>query len=111
MQALLFRKWKKNVKDRDWYDLEWHIRRNTPLNLHHFVLRAIDSGDWRKNTMTETEFRQILNKRIDEVDINRAKADIQRFIPDPKALDIWSAEYFHHLVDLLNVDVKLNKSS
>lgn len=30
MHALLFRKWKNRVKGRDWYDLEWYIKkRNT----------------------------------------------------------------------------------
>src|SRR5690606_22297186 len=46
MHALLFRKWGKNVKGRDWYDMEWYIKRGTPLNLRHFAIRAKDSGDW-----------------------------------------------------------------
>lgn len=104
MHALLFRKWKNNVKGRDWYDLEWYIRRNTPLNLHHFALRAIDSGDWNKDSMTEAEFRALLAARIDGVDLNRAKDDIRRFIPDPKVLDIWSPRYFHQLVASLRVE-------
>lgn len=33
MHALLFRKWKQRVKGRDWYDLEWYIRRGVPLHL------------------------------------------------------------------------------
>src|SRR5690606_19814913 len=48
MHALLFRKWKDNVKGRDWYDLEWYIRKGIPLSLNHFRLRAIDSGDLPK---------------------------------------------------------------
>lgn len=27
MHALLFRKWKNRVKGRDWYDLEWYIKK------------------------------------------------------------------------------------
>lgn len=103
MHALLFRKWKNNVKGRDWYDFEWYVRRGTPLNLHHFALRAFDSGDWKKDAITEIEFRQLLKKRIDEVNINRVKTDIKRFISHPESLDIWSAKYFHDLADLLKV--------
>src|ERR1700733_6691050 len=33
MHALLFRKWKNNVKGRDWYDLEWYIKKGIALNL------------------------------------------------------------------------------
>jgi hypothetical protein len=29
MHALLFRKWGENVKGRDWYDMEWYIRKGT----------------------------------------------------------------------------------
>ncbi|WOC53098.1 hypothetical protein BPO_p0015 (plasmid) [Bergeyella porcorum] len=36
MHALLFRKWKNNVKGRDWYDLEWYIQKGISLNLTIF---------------------------------------------------------------------------
>ncbi|MBT1688122.1 nucleotidyl transferase AbiEii/AbiGii toxin family protein [Dawidia soli] len=36
MHALLFRKWKNNVKGCDWYDLEWYIKNKTPLHPGHF---------------------------------------------------------------------------
>lgn len=97
MHALLFRKWGTNVKGRDWYDMEWYIKKGISLNLNHFVLRALDSGDWKKKTITEEEFRELLSARIDTVDMDRVKADIRRFIPDQKVLDIWSAKYFHDL--------------
>lgn len=45
MHALLFRKWGTNVKGRDWYDVEWYIRKGVALNLTHFASRANDSGD------------------------------------------------------------------
>lgn len=97
MHALLFRKWGTNIKGRDWYDMEWYIKKGVPLNLNHFALRAQDSGDWKKETITESEFRDLLRARIDTVDMDRVKADIRRFIPDQKVLNIWSAKYFHDL--------------
>lgn len=97
MHALLFRKWGSNVKGRDWYDMEWYIKQASTLNLNHFLLRAQDSGDWEKETITNEEFRELLRARIDTVDMNRVKADIRRFIPDQKVLDIWSEKYFHDL--------------
>lgn len=97
MHALLFRKWGTNVKGRDWYDMEWYIKKDIPLNLNHFMLRAQDSGDWKKETITDEEFRELLTARIDTVDMDRVKADIRRFIPDQKVLDIWSVKYFHDL--------------
>lgn len=103
MHALLFRKWKNNVKGRDWYDMEWYIKKGIPLNLQHFLMRAKDSGDWKKETITEPEFRTLLKEKIDAIDITRVKADISRFIPDQRVLDIWSAKYFHDLVSRLKI--------
>jgi hypothetical protein len=103
MHALLFRKWKTNVKGRDWYDMEWYIKKGVILNLGHFLLRARDSGNWEKETISEEEFRELLKQRIDTVDFTRVKADISRFIPHPKVLDIWSANYFHDLAGHLKI--------
>ena len=38
MHALLFRKWKSRVKGRDWFDMEWYIRKGVPLHLDHFFI-------------------------------------------------------------------------
>ncbi|TAE35610.1 MAG: nucleotidyl transferase AbiEii/AbiGii toxin family protein [Sphingobacteriales bacterium] len=103
MHALLFRKWKNNVKGRDWYDMEWYIKKGTVLNLNHFLIRAQDSGDWQKQTLSETEFRELLDTKINAVDIGRVKVDIVRFIPDAKVLDIWSSGYFKDLTKNLKV--------
>lgn len=103
MHALLFRKWGENVKGRDWYDMEWYIRKGTPLNLNHFLMRAKDSGDWQKDTISEGEFRELLAKKIDTVKMNYVINDIKRFIRDANALAIWSPNYFHDLVNSLKV--------
>ncbi|MFA6086060.1 nucleotidyl transferase AbiEii/AbiGii toxin family protein [Mucilaginibacter sp.] len=103
MHALLFRKWGTNVKGRDWYDMEWYIRKGIPLNLAHFVIRAKDSGDWDKEKITESEFRELLKQKIDTVKMDYVINDIRRFIKDPKALDIWSPKYFHDLVAKLKI--------
>lgn len=103
MHALLFRKWGKNVKGRDWYDMEWYIKKGYSLNLNHFLLRAKDSNDWQKDTVTEEEFINMLSAKIDSVNMNYVKADILRFIPDTSVLDIWSPKYFHDLVTQLRI--------
>lgn len=103
MHALLFRKWKNNVKGRDWYDMEWYIKKGIPLDLGHFLLRAQDSGDWKQETISEAEFRNLLAAKIDIVNLDYVKADAMRFIPDASILDIWSAKYFHDLVQHLKV--------
>lgn len=105
MHALLFRKWQNNVKGRDWYDMEWYIKKGTPLNLSHFLLRAIGSGDWKKSTITEDEFRALLSQKIDAVNMDRMKEDIKRFIPNQDRLKLWSPQYFHDLSEKLKVEL------
>lgn len=101
MHALLFRKWGKNVKGRDWYDMEWYIHRGIALNLTHFAIRAYESGDWNKTTITRAELLKLLNKRIEKINLETAKNDVARFIPDASVLKIWSKDYFSDLVTLL----------
>lgn len=104
IHALLFRKWGTNVKGRDWYDMEWYIKKGYPLNLDHFLLRAIDSGEWEKEDISEKEFRELLSAKIDSVKMDFVRADIARFIKDPKVLEIWSPHYFHDLVAELKIE-------
>jgi hypothetical protein len=99
MHALLFRKWKQRVKGRDWYDLEWYIKKGVPLHLHHFLLRAQDTGDWTDPTISQEQFMELLHQRIDSVSFDNIREDIVRFIPDEKVLDIWSPQYFKDLVE------------
>jgi len=104
MHALLFRKWQNNVKGRDWYDMEWYIKKGVPLKLSHFLARTIGSGDWKKGDMTKREFREMLNKKIDAVDLERVKDDIRRFIPNQDRIAIWSPKYFHALAEKLKIE-------
>lgn len=104
MHALLFRKWGTNVKGRDWYDLEWYIRKGVPLNLVHFVRRAKDSGDWASESITETQLKELLHRKIDTVNMQYVKDDISRFIRNPSVLEIWTPSYFHDLADKLKCD-------
>jgi len=97
MHALLFRKWKNNVKGRDWYDMEWYIKKGVPLNLDHLLKRAQDSGDWKADTMSQQDFQKLLQEKIDTVSMDAIKNDIVRFIKDESVLEIWSANYFKDL--------------
>lgn len=98
MHALLFRKWRDRVKGRDWFDLEWYIRKGVPLHLEHFKARAQDSGDWKEKKMSREQLITLLEAKIQDVSFSRIKEDIIKFIPDDKAVSIWSAKYFMDLI-------------
>jgi hypothetical protein len=99
MHALLFRSWKKRVKGRDWYDLEWYIKKGVPLNLHHFLLRAQDTGNWTAATITREQVIDLLKEKIDTVSFDGIREDIVRFIRDDSPLAIWGPQYFKDLID------------
>lgn len=97
MHALLFRQWKNRVKGRDWFDFEWYVRQNTKLNLEHFTERAKQSHDWDQDHLSQQEFLALLLKRIDDINFEQAKRDVEPFIGDSSILDIWSDHYFKEL--------------
>lgn len=104
MHALLFRKWQKRVKGRDWFDLEWYIRKSIPLNLKHLSSRARNSGDWQSSKdITAEQLRALLTERIQSVSFAAIKDDIIRFIPDPESIKIWSSAYFIDLIEKIKI--------
>jgi len=103
LHALLFRKWKNRVKGRDWYDLEWYIKKGIPLDLNHFLTRARDTGDWTEKTITKEQVLELLNQKIESVSVENIKEDVVRFIKDEDQLAIWSSQYFKDLVGIMKV--------
>jgi hypothetical protein len=98
MHALLFRKWKNRVKGRDWYDLEWYIRKGISLDLNHFLSRARDTNDWHEDSISREQFIDLLESKIDTVSFSQIKDDVVRFVEDEDVLKIWSPKYFKDLI-------------
>lgn len=101
MHAFLFRKWKKRVKGRDWYDFEWYIRNGVELNLNHFKNRALQSGNIDSKNLSENEFVEIVKSKIINTDLKQVKDDVLPFIKNRKEIEIWSQEYFLQLLEML----------
>lgn len=98
MHALLFRKWKDRVKGRDWYDLEWYIKKGIPLDVNHFLTRAKDTNDWQDDSISNEQIIGLLDAKIKSVSFSSIKADVARFIQNDDGLHIWSPEYFKDLI-------------
>lgn len=101
MHALVYRTWKNRVKGRDWYDFEWYIRHNIPLNFTHLQERALQ---FNHEEITKESFLERLNERLATSDINQVKADVLPFVRNPRELNIWSNDYFIELAKLLKFD-------
>lgn len=98
LHALLFRKWNKRVKGRDWYDLEWYIKKGIPMDVGHFLCRAKDSGDFKELEIKSEQILELLKVKIESVSLTNIKDDLVRFIKDDNVLSLWSVSYFFDLI-------------
>jgi len=96
MHALLCRRWKTRVKGRDWYDLVWFAAHHPELHLAHLEARMVQSGHWPKGqALDETEWRTLMDRAIDTLNLDQARVDVLPFVQDPDALALWSRPFFH----------------
>ena len=94
MHALVFRNWKTRLKGRDWYDFEWYVRNDVPLDFQHLQERIREfSGE----KMSREKFMQLLNERLATADMKSVLEDVTRFVRNPNELKIWSNDYFLEL--------------
>ena len=101
MHALVFRQWKHRVKGRDWYDFEWYVRNQVPLNFSHLQMRIKEFNDLEIN---RDQFTDMLKERLATTDIRQVKADVMPFVRNPHDLDIWSNDYFLQLADMVKFE-------
>lgn len=101
MHALLFRKWKTRVKGRDWYDFEWYVKKGVLLDFNHFQVRT---RQFNGIDISKEEFITALKERLTTTDIKMVKRDVEPFIKNPQALDIWSNSYFLQLADMIKFE-------
>lgn len=100
MHALLFRTWRNRVKGRDWFDFEWYIRHDIPLNFAHFQARVRQFNGMEIDQKT---FVNRLKEKFNHTNIDMVKRDVLPFVQDPALLDIWSNDYFLLLADRLRL--------
>lgn len=96
MHALVFRNWKRRVKGRDWYDFEWYVRHNIPLDFKHLQARILEFDG---RNMSKDDFLKLLKEKLSSTDINSVKQDVAAFVFNSAELDIWSNDYFVKLAE------------
>ena len=101
MHALVYRGWKNRVKGRDWYDFEWYVRHNVPLDFAHVAERI---RQFNNEEIGQAAFMAQLKDRLASTNINQVKNDVLPFVRNPKELDIWSNDYFVQLADMMKFE-------
>ena len=102
MHALVYRAWKNRVKGRDWYDFEWYVRHNIPLDVTHLAERC---KQFNNEEIIPEQFRAKLIERLSTADIKQVKEDVLPFVRDPKELTIWSNDYFVQLAEMVKLEL------
>ncbi len=102
IHAFLFRGWKNRVKGRDWYDFEWYIRNNIPLDFTHFIERTCQSQGMQEN-LSKSNVKKMLKAKIENTSIEQVIADVSPFIKNQEDIKIWSTDYFLQLVEMINI--------
>ena len=110
MHAVLCRNWSSRPKGRDWYDMVWYIANNTELDLKHLTARLKQNCNWmeEQNIAMPEEIdgqyiKGVVKKRIEDLNIDAAKRDVEVFIRDRGTLDLWSKEFFESVVDQIRL--------
>lgn len=98
MHALIFRAWKNRVKGRDWYDFEWYVKHNIPLDFRHFQERVLQ---FNGEMMDKERFILLLKQRLAAADMSQVKSDVLPFLANSHDVDIWSNDYFIQLADFI----------
>jgi hypothetical protein len=95
MHAVLCREWKSRVKGRDWYDLVWFAAYHPELHLAHLEQRMRQTGHWEVPApLTAGDLHDLMTRRIDKVDIDQIRGEVEPFVKDAPTLAIWSKEFF-----------------
>jgi predicted nucleotidyltransferase component of viral defense system len=98
--ALLCRRY---VKGRDWYDFLWYVARRTIPDLPLLGNALFQQGPWQgeRFEVSSEWLLRTMRERIESIDWNLARDDVQRFLPldEQRGLDSWSADLFLHQVE------------
>lgn len=111
MHAILCRAWSSRPKGRDWYDLVWYIANDVELDTKHLKARLSQSCKYLEaneinipDELTKQNIKELLLKRIESLDVAKAKNDVQPFIKDMREIELWSKEFFMTVVE--NIKIK-----
>lgn len=96
IHALLCREY---LKGRDWYDFSWYVAQGIFPNLPHLEAALRQFGPWAddETLVVNVEwFQTEMTKRIQSIDWDDAKKDVNRFLrpTEAESLKLWSSRFF-----------------
>lgn len=105
IHAILCRGWKNRVKGRDLYDYVFYLSKGAHYNLPHLREKLIESDRIAsEDSLTAVDVQQMLIDKFQSINFEEAKKDVQPFINDTRALDLWSIDFFTSITKSLQPD-------
>lgn len=94
VHAFLFRPY---LKGRDLYDLAWYLRKKIPLNVE--LIAETETHLGRKFKKNEKEIFDMIIEKIETIDFEKMKREIELFVEDRESLDqVFKKEFFLFLL-------------
>ena len=110
MHAILCRAWSTRPKGRDWYDLVWYLANDVELDSLHLKARLSQSCKYLEENniqipseLNKQTIKELLLQRIETLDVEKAKNDVQPFIKDIREIELWSKEFFVAVIENMKV--------
>ena len=86
------------IKGRDWFDFLWYVGQKVKPNLKLLSNALEQLGPWKGRGLRAdmSWYGKEMASRIKEIDWEKAKADVQRFLrpADVKTLELWNENFF-----------------
>lgn len=100
IHAVLCRRYKNNVKGRDYYDLLFFIKKHISPNLVYLKNKLIESKVINVDDDFNIEsLKTLLKDRIKEVNFDMVKEDASKFIFKGESIDMYSLDLFNYMID------------
>jgi len=81
-----------------------YLSLDTKVNLKHLEARLKQTKTIEEDVnLTKALLIEILDRRFDQIDYERAKSDIKPFIKDQSALDLWNKDFFKSITNQIEV--------
>ena len=95
LHAILCRNYEKG---RDYYDLIWYLGQNITPNFR-FLNNAMIQTETKTPNLTTENIYQTLIQKVEHVNFNRLRKDIQPFLMDPKEIRYFEQSFFIKLLE------------
>lgn len=74
------------------------------MRIIHLQTRLEQSGVWPTGkTLEKKDVTDLLYQKLATLDIMQAKSDILPFIANKASVDIWSQDFFKHIIEKITI--------